>query len=506
MPARETAAIGARSARPARDALVRRRRHDPPARSSWPGAQGGYFPPSWSWSALALAWVIGLWAVVRSPARARAARLRVARCALGVLALDWCLDRMVVRPSPVAPRGSARARLRLGRRSLSPARPTPGGLCARRRDHRGDLARGALRACERGSSPTVSAPTTRSRSTASPARSATGTGSASSACSGSCSRSASCCIHAGPCGSQPRSALVVLLPTLYFTFSRGAWVALGIGAAAAVSRQPRAAADGHRRLRSSCRPPRSRSFVGSRAEGLTHEGALRATAVDNGQRNSRSRFSYSSVSRSIVMLGFLAARATRTARADAQASLRRRPARRDRRRRVVRLRPLRWPAGARLEGIHGVQGATSERWGRPERAPAELLRKRQSRSCGRPLGTTIAGIDSSDPAPAATSASGFASERSALKVRDAHGLYVETLAELGPLGLGLLLVALGVPFVAFWRTTRAPVVAGALGAYAAFVVHAGVDWDWELSAVTLAGLLCGALLVMAARRRRRAGG
>ncbi len=87
-----------------------------------------------------------------------------------------------------------------------------------------------------------------------------------------------------------------------------------------------------------------------------------------------------------------------------------------------------------------------------------------------------------------------------LKVRDAHGLYVETLAELGPVGLGLLLVALVVPLAAFLRTSRAPIVAASFGAYMAFLAHAGADWDWELSAITLAGLFCGALLVLAARR------
>src|SRR5207245_10825350 len=35
--------------------------------------------------------------------------------------------------------------------------------------------------------------------------------------------------------------------------------------------------------------------------------------------------------------------------------------------------------------------------------------------------------------------------------------------------------------------------------YVAVVVHAGVDWDWELSAVTFAGLLCGMALLIAAR-------
>src|SRR5205823_474327 len=40
----------------------------------------------------------------------------------------------------------------------------------------------------------------------------------------------------------------------------------------------------------------------------------------------------------------------------------------------------------------------------------------------------------------------------------------------------------------------------AAGAYVAFLVHAGIDWDWEVTAVTLAGLLCGVALLIAARR------
>lgn len=42
-------------------------------------------------------------------------------------------------------------------------------------------------------------------------------------------------------------------------------------------------------------------------------------------------------------------------------------------------------------------------------------------------------------------------------------------------------------------------MAGAFGAYVAFLAHAAVDWDWELPGVTLAALFCGALLVVAAR-------
>jgi tetratricopeptide (TPR) repeat protein len=89
-------------------------------------------------------------------------------------------------------------------------------------------------------------------------------------------------------------------------------------------------------------------------------------------------------------------------------------------------------------------------------------------------------------------------------VRDAHSLYAETLAELGAVGLALLLVALGVPLVAVFRTRGNPLVPAALAAYVAFLVHAGVDWDWEFPAVTLAGLACGLAIVAAAGRREEA--
>lgn len=88
------------------------------------------------------------------------------------------------------------------------------------------------------------------------------------------------------------------------------------------------------------------------------------------------------------------------------------------------------------------------------------------------------------------------------KVRDAHSLYLETLTEVGPVGLGLLLAALGIPVLAGIRARRLPLVPATFGAYSAFIVHAGVDWDWELPAVTLVGLLCAATLLVAARAER----
>src|ERR687886_128664 len=84
--------------------------------------------------------------------------------------------------------------------------------------------------------------------------------------------------------------------------------------------------------------------------------------------------------------------------------------------------------------------------------------------------------------------------------RDAHSLYLETLAELGPIGLVLLLAALALPLLVL-RGRRDPLLATAAAGYTAYLVHTGVDWDWELPAVTLLGLLCGCSLLVGARRK-----
>ena len=86
--------------------------------------------------------------------------------------------------------------------------------------------------------------------------------------------------------------------------------------------------------------------------------------------------------------------------------------------------------------------------------------------------------------------------------RDAHSLYLETLAELGLVGLALVGMALAAPLTALRRRPNLAVAAVA-GTYVAFVVHAAVDWDWELPAITLTGVLCGAAALVATRRDAR---
>ena len=91
------------------------------------------------------------------------------------------------------------------------------------------------------------------------------------------------------------------------------------------------------------------------------------------------------------------------------------------------------------------------------------------------------------------------------KIRDAHNLYVEVLAELGPIGLAVLLFAFSIPIVAAVRVRSHPLAPLAAGAYAAYLFHAGVDWDLgdacggTMPAVTLAALFCGVAIIVVAR-------
>ncbi len=85
--------------------------------------------------------------------------------------------------------------------------------------------------------------------------------------------------------------------------------------------------------------------------------------------------------------------------------------------------------------------------------------------------------------------------------KDAHNLYLERLAELGPVGLGLLLLALAVPLGAAVRARERGLVAATCGAYVAYLVDAAGEWNWELPAITLAALFTASALVMAAREQ-----
>ncbi len=85
-------------------------------------------------------------------------------------------------------------------------------------------------------------------------------------------------------------------------------------------------------------------------------------------------------------------------------------------------------------------------------------------------------------------------------VRDAHSLYLETLGELGLIGFGLLIAFLVFCVVAAaqrlrGRTERERAEVAALLALAgAFLFEAGIDWMWELTAVSAVAVFALGLL------------
>jgi O-antigen ligase len=80
---------------------------------------------------------------------------------------------------------------------------------------------------------------------------------------------------------------------------------------------------------------------------------------------------------------------------------------------------------------------------------------------------------------------------------DAHSLYIETLAELGLVGAALLALFMGGVAVAAARLGhRDPAAAAGLAAgLVTWTVHAGLDWDWELPALTGVALVLAAAAV-----------
>lgn len=88
------------------------------------------------------------------------------------------------------------------------------------------------------------------------------------------------------------------------------------------------------------------------------------------------------------------------------------------------------------------------------------------------------------------------------QVTEAHSLYVETLGELGIVGLALLTAALVAALAGIVLSARGrrPVAAAAGIVVLMWMGHAGIDWDWEMPAVTFPiFVLAGAC---AAQRRR----
>lgn len=98
-------------------------------------------------------------------------------------------------------------------------------------------------------------------------------------------------------------------------------------------------------------------------------------------------------------------------------------------------------------------------------------------------------------------------------VRDAHSLYLETLAELGIIGFVIIVglvggvIVLGLNRVRRASEDKRSLLAGAVGACTAFAIAAGIDWVWEMAVFPTAFFLLAAAIagpaVVRERGRRR---
>jgi hypothetical protein len=291
-------------------------------------------------------------------------------------------------------------------------------------------------------------------------------------------------------------SLVVLLPTLYFTFSRGALVALVVGAIVQIAADARRA----RLLATGLvlgAPALLGVFLASRYHALTTPGDSLTTAQREGRE----------LAAILVVLAVIAVAAALALHlADRRLHVS------DRAGRLL----VGLVAAAALLCAAGVLVAAGGPVAAAERAadtfresppPAEgdLQRRLLSASGnGRSEYWRVVGVMILEEPLLGGGAGSFEAhwfrERSvAFHARDAHNLYLETLAELGPVGLALLLGTLALPLLALPSARRFAYAPAAVGAFAAYLAHAGVDWDWEVPAVTVAAIFCAAVLLARSR-------
>ena len=293
-------------------------------------------------------------------------------------------------------------------------------------------------------------------------------------------------------------SLVVLPVTLFFTFSRGAWLALVVGVLAALASSPhrlRLVAEGA----AFSMLPAVGVALAWRASPLTHEGATLAAATRAGHRLAIELLVLAVASTAVV---FLVRRPERAIRIGSLA------------RRIVGVGTVVVAVGVLAVGLarEGGPGSLATRAYHsfadpaPPRERGDLTTRLASlNSNGRARMWSVA-IESLHGRGWAVGSGAGSFERNWDKskradevVRDAHGLYVETLSELGVIGLLLLVAVLAIPLVAAVRRRAVSFVPALTGAYVAFLVHLAVDWDWELSGVALTGLFVGCLLLVAHR-------
>jgi O-antigen ligase len=289
----------------------------------------------------------------------------------------------------------------------------------------------------------------------------------------------------------------VLATTLYFTFSRAAWVALGVGLLVTVALDPR-------RLRYTCcavvvsLPAIACVTYASHLEALTTEHAPAVAAAREGHR-----LAFVVVGAAVVCaasaLGarFFAAkvpasRLTRRAFDVALAAVA-----------MIAAAAVLIAVGGPVAGVHKIEG----RFKSQIVGTVDLNQRLFSISgTGRSSQYRISWNAARDRPIGGYGAGTFEylwyeHRPDLLVVRDGHSLYLDTLAELGVVGLALLAAALLVLAMGGIRARRARLAASGVAAFIAWVAASAVDWHWEMVGVTLTALVVAGAAMLASERR-----
>lgn len=286
-------------------------------------------------------------------------------------------------------------------------------------------------------------------------------------------------------------ALPVLVLTLYFTYSRGSWAALAAGLLVLLALDPNRLATAAA-LAALAPAPALAVFLASRSAALTHQRSTLAAARHDGHH----------IALVLLALALVEAAVALGLRAAGRIA-------------IPRALRLGWVA-LLVALVLGAAGGALAHYGSPSRMYHDFTAPPPKNVVN--LNTRVFNLSNNGrialwkvawrEADAHLLLGGGAGsyQRYYLQhrltpanVEDAHSLYLETLAELGAVGLALLLAVLAIPLVAAVRFRRRRLVPFAAAAYCAYLVHAAIDWDWELAGVTLAAVLCGLACVLAGR-------
>ena len=296
-------------------------------------------------------------------------------------------------------------------------------------------------------------------------------------------------VHAKTCRSAAiaAAAMPTLATTLYLTFSRGGWGALGVGLVATIVLDAR-------RFRYVCAstvlalPTIACIAFAAHQSALTTENSPVAESTAQGHR--------------LVLVVLIATVASSVAAVGAQLVARRVSfSRRTLRLANVSLAALAIVALVGLLSAIGGPRTAVQRLHRgfdsdPVAAADQNERLFSISSNGRSELFRVA-WDAGRRHPVVGNGSGtyeyiwYKHRPSGIVVRDAHSAYLEAFAEVGVIGLGLFLAALVVLVLGGVRARRTRYAASGTAALIAWAAAAALDWHWEMVGVTLVALLAG---------------